>query len=301
MGHDHSHHHLKPASTKNIKVAFFLNLAFSIFELVGGLYTNSIAILSDALHDFGDSLSLGVSWYFQKISTKERDKDFSYGYARFSVAGAVINSIVLIVGSIYILTESIPRLLDPQNPDSEGMIYMAIAGIVFNGLAAWKLHGGDTLNERAVYLHLLEDILGWVATFIAAIIIQFWSIPIVDPILAIGIAAFILFNVYGNLKKAAKIILQGTPEEIDIEKIHEVLKAIPSVSNVHDCHVWSLDGQFHVLSVHLTLSEDYQMKDLAEIKKEAKHQLLHLNIDHATIEFEMEDEPCEGCDTEISD
>ena len=297
MGHDHLHHHQKPASTKNIKLAFFLNLAFSIFELAGGLYTNSIAILSDALHDFGDSLSLGVSWYFQKISSKARDKDFSYGYARFSVAGAVINSIVLIVGSIYILIASIPRLLDPQNPDSEGMIYMSIAGIAFNGLAAWKLHGGNTLNERAVYLHLLEDIMGWVATLIAAIIIQFWSIPIVDPILAMGIAAFILFNVYDNLKQAAKIILQGTPDKIDLESIHKVLKAIPSVSDVHDCHVWSLDGQFHVLTVHLTLSEDHQMKSLAEIKKEAKHQLQHLHIDHATIEFEMEDESCDGCET----
>ncbi len=286
MGHNHTHHHKKPASTKNIRIAFFINLAFSIIELIGGLWTNSIAILSDALHDFGDSLSLGVSWYFQNISKKERDKDFSYGYARFSVAGAVINSIVLVVGSIYILIESIPRLFDPQNPNSEGMIYMSIGGIIFNGLAAWKLHGGDSINERAVYLHLLEDILGWVATLVAAIIIQFWSIPILDPILALGIACFILFNVYGNLKRAAKIILQGTPDEIDVEKINEVLRDIPQIKNVHDCHVWSLDGQFHILSVHLTLDGEYEMKELAVIKQEAKHRLQHLKIDHATIEFE---------------
>jgi cobalt-zinc-cadmium efflux system protein len=296
MSHDHSHHnHQKTPSTKNIKVAFFLNLIFSIVELIGGLWTNSIAILSDALHDFGDSLSLGISWYFQHISKKGRDKEFSYGYARFSVAGAVINSVVLIIGSIYILTESIPRLFDPQNPNGEGMIYLALGGIFFNGLAAWRLHGGDTLNERAVYLHLLEDILGWVATLIAAIAIQFWSLPILDPLLALGIAAFILFNVYGNLKKAAKIILQGTPEEIDIDKVNAVLKSLPDVKEVHDCHVWSLDGQFHVLSVHLVMNSEHSMASLAQITKDAKHELLHLKVDHATIEFELDEEDCKGC------
>lgn len=294
MNHDHSHHH-GTASTKNIKVAFFLNLAFSIIELIGGLYTNSVAILSDALHDFGDSLSLGISWYFQNISKKERDKEFSYGYARFSVLGAIINSIVLVVGSIIILSESIPRLLDPQNPDGEGMMYLAIGGILFNGLAAWKLHTGSSLNERAVYLHLLEDVLGWFATLIAAILIQFFSWPIIDPILAMGIALFILFNVYKNLKKAAKIILQATPDGIDIDKIHKTLRSTNGVSNFHDCHVWSLDGQFNILSVHLTVDKKENLESLSKIKENTKHKLLLLKIDHATIEFETEDENCESC------
>lgn len=294
MTHDHSHHHQSPASTKNIKVAFFLNLTFSIVELVGGLWTNSVAILSDALHDFGDSLSLGVSWYFQHISKKERDKEFSYGYARFSVLGAIINSIVLIVGSILILTQSIPRLFDPQNPDGEGMIYLAIGGIIFNGLAAWKLHTGASLNERAVYLHLLEDILGWVATLIAAILIKFQDWPIIDPILAVGIALFILFNVYRNLKKAAKIILQATPDNVDVEKIHQTLKSVSGVSDFHDCHIWSLDGQFQVLSVHLTVDEKEDVMSLSSIKTEVKNKLRDLNIDHATIEFETKEEDCKS-------
>lgn len=294
MSKAHSHHH-GSVSTKNIKIAFFINLTFSIVELVGGLWTNSVAILSDALHDFGDSLSLGISWYFQNISKKERDKKFSYGYARFSVLGAIINSIVLVVGSILILTQSIPRLFDPQNPNSEGMIYLSIGGIIFNGLAAWKLHTGATLNERAVYLHLLEDILGWVATLIAAIIIKFQNWPIIDPILAVGIALFILLNVYKNLKKAAKIILQATPDNIDIDKIHSALRNTNGVKDFHDCHVWSLDGQFQVLSVHLTISDKEDLKRLAEIKTNVKEKLKHLNIDHATIEFETQEENCESC------
>ncbi|MFT6865344.1 MAG: cobalt-zinc-cadmium efflux system protein [Cyclobacteriaceae bacterium] len=294
MSHDHSHHSGK-ASTKNIKIAFFLNLVFSIVELIGGLWTNSIAILSDALHDFGDCLSLGVSWYFQNVSLKERDKVFSYGYARFSVLGAIITSIVLVVGSIFIISQAIPRLLDPQDPDGEGMIYLSIGGIIFNGLAAWKLHAGNTLNERAVYLHLLEDILGWVATLIAAILIKFKSWPIIDPILAMGIATFILFNVYRNLKKAAKIILQAVPDEINIDRIHMILRGLPKVKDVHDCHIWSLDGQFNVLSVHLVVSEKEDLQSLADLKATAKHELLQQNVDHATIEFETADEDCDPC------
>ncbi|MEQ9231618.1 MAG: cation diffusion facilitator family transporter, partial [Cyclobacteriaceae bacterium] len=143
MGHHHP--------TKNIRVAFFLNLGFALIELVGGLLTNSVAILSDALHDLGDSLTLGASWYFAKLSTKERDKEFSYGYKRFSVLGALISSVVLLIGSIFIIVETIPRLLNPVQPDTGGMIILGIIGVVVNGIAALKLSHGHSLNEQAVY------------------------------------------------------------------------------------------------------------------------------------------------------
>lgn len=291
----HDHHHAHDHSISNIKVAFFINLAFSVIELIGGLYTNSVAILSDALHDLGDSMSLGVSWYFQKISGRDRDMKFSYGYRRFSVLGAVINSMVLVVGSILILTEAIPRLLNPQSPDALGMIYFAIGGIVANGLAAWKLSGGHSLNERAVYLHLLEDVLGWVATLIGGIIMYYKDWPIVDSILAILIALFILVNVFKNLKKALKIILQGTPEEIDPRRIEELLSNLPKVKGTHDCHVWSMDGQYHILSIHLVVEKYNSIEELSEIKKEAKKLLHQEHIDHATIEFETTEEDCNPC------
>lgn len=293
MGHDHDHS--SHVSTKNIRAAFFLNLVFSLIELAGGLWTNSIAILSDALHDFGDCLSLGVSWYFQKISGKGRDANFSYGYRRFSVLGAIVTSIVLVVGSIFIVVHAIPRILNPETPNADGMIAMAVAGIFFNGFAAWRLHTGSTLNERAVYLHLMEDVLGWVATLIAAISIRFFSLPLLDPLLAIGIALFILSNVYKNLRKALKIILQGTPEEIKIVEIQATLRRLPGVQEIHDCHVWSMDGQYHILSVHLVVSDDQSLDSLSAIKQKAKQELHHLHIDHATIEFESQKENCEGC------
>jgi len=294
MAHDHHHAH-GDHSTSKIRIAFFINLGFSVIELIGGLYTNSVAILSDALHDLGDSMSLGVSWYFQKVARKGRDKEFSYGYRRFSVLGAVINSLVLVVGSILILTEAIPRLFDPATPDAQGMIYLAIGGILANGLAAYKLHGGHSLNERAVYLHLLEDVLGWVATLIAALIMLYQDWPIVDSLLAIFISLFILFNVYKNLKKALKIILQGTPEEINPKRIDELLRAIPKVISTHDCHIWSMDGQYHILSIHLVVEKYNELQELSEIKQKAKDLLKKEHIDHATIEFETEDEKCDPC------
>ncbi len=293
MSHVHDHSH--KVSTKNIRSAFFLNLFFSTAELVGGLWTGSVAIISDSLHDFGDCLSLGVSWYLQKVSGKGRDQDFSYGYRRFSVLGALVTSIVLIVGSIFIVIHSIPKLFDAHNPNTEGMIYMAIAGILFHGIAAWRLHTGTSLNERAVYLHLLEDILGWTATLIAAIAIQFFSLPFLDPLLAIGIAIFILFGVFKNLKRALKILLQGTPEEIKMDVIQAQLRGLNGVLDIHDCHAWSMDGQYHILSVHLVVDKGHTLESLAKIKSEAKHILHHMHIDHATIEFETNDEHCESC------
>ncbi len=286
MGHHHP--------TKNIRVAFFLNLGFALIELVGGLLTNSVAILSDALHDLGDSLTLGASWYFAKLSTKERDEEFSYGYKRFSVLGALISSLVLLIGSIFIIVETIPRLLNPVQPDTGGMIILGIVGVVVNGIAALKLSHGHSLNEQAVYLHLLEDVLGWVATLIGAIVMHYTDFPIIDALLSIGIATFILFNVFRNLRKSFNIVLQGTPQDINIEKVHEVLSAAQGVIDFHDCHVWTMDGSYHVLSAHLVV-QNLQMEELEKIKDEVKGSLRTLGIDHTTIEFEHENADCDKC------
>ena len=199
MGHNH-HHHSHGSSTENIAVAFFLNLAFTIIEFIGGFYTNSLAIMSDALHDLGDSLSLGLSWYFQKKSTKRANKKYSYGYKRFSLLGAVINSIVLVIGSVFIIKEAIPRIINPENADAKGMMWLAVLGIIVNGAAVLKLKKGTSINERVVSLHLLEDVLGWVVVLLASIVMQFWDVPVLDPVLSIAIAGFVLFNVYINFK-----------------------------------------------------------------------------------------------------
>jgi len=290
----HSHHH-QNRSEGNIKVAFFLNLAFAIIEIIGGLWTNSVAILSDALHDLGDSLTLGVSWYFAKVAKRDRNQKYSYGYKRFSVLGALINSIVLVTGSVFIVMEAIPRLSDPVHPNTEGMIYLAIGGVLVNGLAAIRLSKGHSLNEKAVYTHLLEDILGWVAVLIGAIVMNFWDVPVIDPILSILIAVFILYNVFKNLRESFRIILQGTPSDISIKKIHEAIKDIPKVLDVHDCHIWSMDGEYHILSIHLVIKDDLALSELEQIKLETKERVNKLGISHTTIEFETQDEICDPC------
>ena len=198
MGHHHSHEQEKGG---NIKVAFFLNISFTIIEIIGGVLTNSVAILSDALHDLGDSLSLGLAWYFEKKSKKGRSKNFSFGYKRFSLLGALINAIVLIIGSIFILREAIPRIINPEPVDTKGMILLAILGIFVNGLAVLRLKKGTSLNEKVISLHLLGDVFGWIAVLIGAIAIYYFNSPIIDPILSFLIAGFILFNVYKNLNK----------------------------------------------------------------------------------------------------
>lgn len=291
MGHNHDHSHNQKEG--NVKVAFFLNLSFTIIEVIGGLYTNSLAILSDALHDLGDSLSLGLSWYFQKLSKKGRTKKFSYGYKRFSLLGAIINSIVLVAGSIFILTKAIPELFNPGETNVQGMLYLAILGIVVNGAAVLKLRKGESLNEKVVSLHLLEDVLGWLAVLIGSIIMMYTDTPFIDPLLSVLISLFVLYNVYKNLRKSMLVILQGIPEDVSLEDIKEKLKDISEITDVHDNHVWSLDGEYNILTIHLRLDKDYKLSEQTKLKEKVRSQLKDESINHITIEFEGQNENCE--------
>lgn len=290
MGHHH-HHHEKGA-TKNIKTAFFLNLSFTIIEIIGGIYTNSLAIVSDAVHDLGDSISLGMSWYFQKISTKKASQKYTYGYKRFSLLGAIVNSIILIIGAVFIIKEAIPRIMNPQAADAHGMMWLAILGVLVNGAAVLKLKKGSSINERVVSLHLLEDVLGWIAVLIASIIMQFWDVPILDPILSLAIACYVLFNVFKNLKESISIILQSVPDDLSVLAIEKKVLEMDQIQNVHDCHLWTMDGEYHVLSMHLVLSDPNQ-KETTVLKKQVRHLLKQeFHIDHCTLELDQYLEDC---------
>ncbi len=279
-GHDHHHH-----AVGNIKVAFLLNTGFAILELFGGLYTNSIAILSDSLHDFGDSLSLGLSYYFQKKSIKERDETFSYGYRRFSLLGAFINSLVLVVGSIFIIQELIQRFIHPEPSDAKGMLIFALIGVAVNGAAMLRLRKGTSINERVVSLHFIEDILGWVAVLIGSIVMLFVDVPLLDPILSLGITCFILFNIYRNMKAAFRIILQGVPENIDLDAIKQKITSLVGVKDIHDVRVWTMDGEYNILTLHVVTDKN-TTEEIEALKEDVRHSLLHLNIAHTTIEIE---------------
>jgi len=288
MGHHHHHHH--DHSTGNLKVAFFLNLLFTIIEIIGGVLTNSLAILSDALHDLGDSLSLGLAWYFENVSKKGRDKKFSYGYKRFSLLGAIINSIVLVVGSVFIIQAAIPRMIHPEVAHAKGMIILGILGVIINGAAVLRLKKGDSHNEKVVALHLLEDVLGWVAVLIGSIVIYFTDWYIIDPLLSLGIAFFILFNVFKNIKSSLKIVLQAIPDDVDVANIETAIQQISGVVSFHDLHIWSLDGQRNVLTVHVVLEENLSSQH--EVKVAISAAMHALGIDHCTIETEIVGEDC---------
>ncbi len=299
MGHNHSHGGGNPkgdAAAKNIVTAFVLNLSFAVIELVGGLLTNSIAILSDALHDFGDSVSLGVAWVLQKKSNKKRDAKFSYGYKRFSLLGSVFLSGVLLVSSIFIVTEAVQRLADPQAVHAKGMFWLSIVGIVINGAAALRLKRGDTLNERAVFLHIMEDVLGWIGVLAVSIVMMYVDLPILDPILSLCITAWVLWNVWRNLRDTFKILLQGIPGDIDTTELTAALTEVPGVESIHDLHVWSQDGVTHVGTVHVVVSGSGSYDEWHAIKEAVRDVCRRHRIDHVTIEIETSGE----CDCEYA-
>ncbi|MBP6635733.1 MAG: cation transporter [Paludibacter sp.] len=291
--HSHQHNHTHDADVKNISVAFFLNLSFTIIEIIGGLLTNSMAILSDAIHDLGDSFSLGMAWYFQKFSKKKSDKHYSYGYKRFALLGAIINSIILLVGSIFIISEAIPRILNPEPTHTVGMFFLAILGVGVNGAAMFRLRRGNSLNEKVVSLHMLEDVLGWLAILIGSVVMHFFDMPVLDPVLSVAIALFVIFNVFKNLKQSLKIVLQAIPQEIDSEKITEELVAFDEIKSVHDLHIWSVDGEYNVMTLHVVLTGSLNAVQQTALKQKIREHLLHEGIQHATIEFENETEKCD--------
>ncbi|PWG04340.1 cation diffusion facilitator family transporter [Polaribacter aquimarinus] len=295
MEHHHHHHaHQHHSSTENISAAFFLNLFFTIVEFIGGVYTNSLAITSDAIHDLGDTISLGMAWYFQKLSNKKATKTYSYGFKRFSLLGAIINSIILFIGSIFIIIESIPRIILPEHSDAKGMMWFAILGIIVNGAAVLKLRKGTSINERVVSLHMLEDVLGWTVVLIGSIVMQFYDIPVLDPVLSLLIAAFILYNVFKNGRESIRIILQGTPVKVSSDEVRKQILQIEDVKSIHDCHLWTMDGEYNILTMHLIVDESLSWKEGKALKDKIRS-LLHDNFsfEHVTLELEIKTEDCD--------
>ena len=272
-------------------MAFFLNLGFTVVEVVGGLWTNSVAVLTDAVHDLGDCLVLGAAWYLQGLARRGRDARYSYGYARYSMLGGWFTALILIVGAVFMFTVSIPRLFDPVVPHTTGMMGIAVFGLLMNGLAAWRLHGGTTLKERGAYLHLLEDVLGWAAVLTGEVIIHFTGWAAVDPLMSMAISIYILVNAVRTLRRGTGILMQGIPPGIDLDAVRSRLLAIPHVQDLHDQHTWTLDGSFVVHTVHIVVG-DVDLPQAQAINQEARTLLHSLGIHHATIELEWADEAC---------
>ncbi|MED5525483.1 MAG: cation diffusion facilitator family transporter [Pseudomonadota bacterium] len=288
----HSHHHHGHDDVGNIKVAFFLNLGFTLIEIVGGLLTNSVAILSDAVHDLGDSLALGLGWWLGNKAKAGPSARFSYGPKRLSLLAALINALVLVTGSVLVLSEAIPRLWDPQMPHAGGMIGLAILGIAVNGAAVFRLKGAKSQNAKVVSWHLLEDVLGWVMVLVVAVVMLFVKWPILDPLLSVFYTAFILYNVVKNLWGTVLLFMQATPADIDLAAVKRDILAIDNVSDVHHLHAWSFDGEQHVVTGHVVARQALDAGDYLALKSALAGLCQHYPLAHTTFEIEYGDEPC---------
>ena len=292
--HEHEHNH-KHSSKENIKVAFLLNLLFSLLEAFGGYLTNSISILTDAVHDFGDAMSIGVSYFLEKKSSKSPDQEYTYGYLRYSLLGALITSVILLIGSIFAVYEAIQRLIIPQVVNYDAMIIFAIFGVLINGYAAYRTSHADKHNEKAINLHMLEDVLGWIVVLIGSICIKLFNILTLDPILSILIALYILFHVYKYIKEVFDIFMEKTPSNIKVDNIkNEIEKKFESIKDIHHIHIWTMDGVNNYMTAHIKLNDELNNEKIISLKQEIKSFLKKYEIKHVTLEIEYKDEDCDN-------
>jgi cobalt-zinc-cadmium efflux system protein len=296
--HTHHAHHGTHSSVQNIKVAFFLNIAFTILEVAGGLYTNSMAILSDALHDLGDTFALSLAWLFEKYSQRREDARYTFGYRRFSMLGALANSLLLLAGSAVIIARALPRLFAPQPANARGMLVFALVGILVNGAAALRLRRGQTLNEKMVSWHLLEDVLGWAAVLVVSVVLLFADLPRLDPILSLVITVYVLVNVLRNTRTTLQVLLQSVPQNIDMQQVRAAILDHQRVRSVHHIHAWSLDGMHHVLSAHVVVADETSREEIVALKGEIKERIRAFSFAHLTLEMEYESEYCRQRDDE---
>ena len=289
--HNHSHH--EHNSEHWIWIAFFLNLIFAAIEFIWGALTNSIAIISDSIHDLGDSLAIWLAYIFEKISKKKANEKYNYWYGRYSIFWALITVVILIIWSVFIIENAIERFSQPKEINSVWMIILAIIWLIINGYAARKTAKWKWLNEKAITLHLLEDVLGWAAVLIWAILIYFFHRDFIDSVLSIWICMFILFNACVLLKWIIEIFLEKTPRWISYDKLIKEIKMLEWIQDAHHMHVWTLNGEKNYLTIHVMIDKGLETKDIIKLKKDIKELLKKQWIDHSVIEFEREDENCE--------
>ncbi len=274
-------------SDKKILIAFVLNLAFSIFEFIGGILTGSVAIISDSIHDIGDAASIGISYFLEKKSKRQPDEKYTYGYTRYSVIGSTITTVILITGSLMVIYNAVLRIINPTQINYNGMIIFAIVGVLVNLGAAFFTMDGDSLNQKAVNLHMLEDVLGWIVVLIGAVVMRFTDFALIDPIMSIGVAIFILISAVKNLKEVVDLFLEKTPHGIDVSEIKKHICEIDGIIDVHHIHIWSMDGQSNYATMHIVTNEDAHT-----VKHKVKEELAEHGIKHATLELENETEHC---------
>lgn len=298
-GHDHGHHHGPEAgstASKNIGLAFFINFFFAIIEFAGGMYISSAAVIAGAVHDLGDSISLGFAYAMERSSHRRSGARFTYGHRRLSLLSALVTALILISGSVVVLSRAITAFREPHDPDINGMLAFAILGILVNGFAAWRTLRGKSLNERMISWHFIEDLLGWTAVLVGAGVMHVMHAPLIDPILSILITLFVMRGVLRNLQQTLRLFLQGVPDTVELKVLYGQLLAIPHVRGVHDLHIWSLDGQSHVLTLHADVDTNLTSEQIGHIKKQVRAVSRAMAIDHVTLELDVDSTQCPDFD-----
>lgn len=282
---------------KNILIAFLINLFFSLLEFIGGIWTGSVSIVSDAVHDLGDAISIGISYFLEKKSKKQPDEIYTYGYARYSVLGGALTALFLLLGSVIVIYNSVHRIIRPTAVNYNGMILFAVIGLSVNLCAVLVTRNGKSLNQKAVNLHMLEDVLGWAVVLVGAVVMRFTHFAILDPILSIAVALFILINAIRHLNEAIGIFLGKAPSCIDVKEMKQHLSELAGIIDVHHIHLWTMDGHTNCATMHIVTDSDPIL-----IKKSVRNELKNFGIAHATLELEVNGEPCHavGCSIEQS-
>lgn len=264
-------------------LAFLLNFSFAIIEFIfGGLFGSS-AILADAVHDLGDALAICISAFLESISNREEDSRYTLGYKRFSLLGAILTAVILITGSTLVILENISKFIEPQPVDHEGMLWLGVIAIVINLTASLIVRKGQTKNESILSLHFLEDTLGWLAVIVVAIILRYTDWYFLDPLLSLGISAFILSQALPRFWSTVKIFLDAVPEGVDIKQVKNDLEQLDNVASINQLNLWTMDGLEKNAIVHVCLKRMEQM----EVCKEAIRALLkERGFQNVTIEVD---------------
>ncbi|WP_408005301.1 cation diffusion facilitator family transporter [Pseudalkalibacillus berkeleyi] len=285
----HSHNHSHGSNKKALLFAFLITTLFMVAEVIGGLITNSLALLSDAGHMLSDAVSLGLSLLALVVGEKAATKAKTFGFKRFEILAALFNGVTLIVVSIYIFYEAFHRFQEPPSVVGSGMMIIGILGLVVNIVAAWVLMRGDTkgnLNLRSAFLHVLGDMLGSIGAIIAALLIIQFGWNIADPIASVIVAILILISAVRVTKESVHVLMEGSPSHIDVEKVKQQLEGISGVIETHDLHVWTITSNYPSLSCHLLVEQNMSHEDILNDANALMKQ--EFGITHTTFQIEEE-------------
>ena len=289
----HEHHHSTEVSGSRLLITMLLNFFITIIEIIGGIFSGSLSLLSDAFHNFSDGIAIIISYIAIKLSKKPRSLKYTFGLKRAEILAAIINSSVLIIISFFLIKEAFDKLYSPQKINGSLMLIVAVGGLIANIIGTILLKKGSdkNINLKAAYLHLLSDAISSLAVIIGAVFIIYFNIYWLDPLLTILISLYILKEAYGIVKEALDIIMMSSPAEIDVQYLSELVKLIPGVINIHHVHLWKLnDTDIHFES-HVE-TENILIDD-TNIMQEQIKELLHdkFEITHTTLQFE-----CNNCE-----